>query len=239
MSNHYLSWIGPAGLGASLMYLLDPSAGRRRRALLRDQVAHAAHAGNDWCAKSSRDFMNRVEGMRARWQREDDEAVDDTTIEARVRAALGRVTTHAGAIGVESRGGIVELVGPVLAREHRSVVHTVARVRGVADLIDHLAVHEDADSVPGLQGEGSIPASNWSRPARLASIAGGAALIAYGVQQRTLVGGIAAAVGAGLVARSLSPLELPARIAEMFNALEDGRQPDFDMAAGQRGLLGS
>jgi hypothetical protein len=35
------------GLGALAMYLLDPQQGRRRRALLRDQVTHARRAGGE------------------------------------------------------------------------------------------------------------------------------------------------------------------------------------------------
>ena len=32
------------GIGAAAMYLLDPEQGRRRRALLRDQLSHAKRA---------------------------------------------------------------------------------------------------------------------------------------------------------------------------------------------------
>ena len=51
-----------AGLGAGVMFLLDPRAGRRRRALLRDKsfswARHAAGAVD----KTSRDMKNRVHG---------------------------------------------------------------------------------------------------------------------------------------------------------------------------------
>jgi len=36
-----------AAVGAGLMYMIDPRAGRRRRALMRDQADHIAHEAED------------------------------------------------------------------------------------------------------------------------------------------------------------------------------------------------
>src|SRR5688500_15986079 len=103
MTNQSLSWVGPLSLGATLMYLLDPAAGRRRRALLRDRTASLARRTAEASNALACDLQNRASGLRAQLEhRHDDRPVDDTVIEARVRSRLGRVSTHPGAIGVAS-----------------------------------------------------------------------------------------------------------------------------------------
>jgi hypothetical protein len=57
------------GLGAGLMYFLDPQAGRRRRALVRDQVTHSVHATTDAIESTRRDLTNRAQGIAARTRR--------------------------------------------------------------------------------------------------------------------------------------------------------------------------
>jgi hypothetical protein len=56
------------GLGALTMYLLDPEQGRRRRALLRDQVTHLKTLARERTAGATRDLSNRAYGaaMEAR-----------------------------------------------------------------------------------------------------------------------------------------------------------------------------
>lgn len=50
------------GLGAGLMYVLDPDRGRRRRAQLRDRTTHAVGEALDTLGKSGRDIRNRARG---------------------------------------------------------------------------------------------------------------------------------------------------------------------------------
>ena len=45
------------GAGALLMYLLDPTLGRRRRHVLRDKVVSAIHQIGDCCDTTTRDFV--------------------------------------------------------------------------------------------------------------------------------------------------------------------------------------
>lgn len=57
-----------AGLGVAIMYILDPDWGRRRRALIRDQMVHAAHELGDLRDDSrgrAKDLRNRVAGTVA------------------------------------------------------------------------------------------------------------------------------------------------------------------------------
>jgi hypothetical protein len=53
------------GLGALAMYLLDPQQGRRRRALLQDQLTHARSVLRKRAAGTARDLSNRAYGVAA------------------------------------------------------------------------------------------------------------------------------------------------------------------------------
>jgi len=51
------------GVGVGLMYLLDPSLGRRRRALFRDKMASAAHQAGESVGGAWEDVSNRAQGL--------------------------------------------------------------------------------------------------------------------------------------------------------------------------------
>ena len=53
------------GIGAILMYIFDPEQGRRRRALLRDQIVSCMNETSDIVGKKSRDLRNRAQGVIA------------------------------------------------------------------------------------------------------------------------------------------------------------------------------
>ena len=57
--------LGGAGLGAGLMYLLDPDYGRRRRAVLRDGLASAAVRATRRVNLAARDLGHRASGLVA------------------------------------------------------------------------------------------------------------------------------------------------------------------------------
>jgi BON domain-containing protein len=244
MTNHSLSWLGPIGIGAAIMYLFDPNQGRRRRALLRDQTTRVARRARDTSSALACDVQNRVAGIRAGMERmSHEEFVDDATLDARVRSKLGRVSTHPGAIGVQVLNGIATLTGPVLADEHRAVLRTVERVSGVREVIDQFSVHSEPGSIPGLQGDGSrsrntLLGGQWSPTARLAGVGAGAVLIAYGMRQRSLGGGLAASIGAALLSRGLVGLDVTDRVVDTVRSYLPSSRPTFDIAAADQGMLG-
>ncbi len=145
--------IGAALAGASLMYLLDPDRGARRRALMRDQTVHAKHRLSVNLGRAAHDLGNRARGsaleLRARWQRE---IVDDVILHERIRSAIGRAVSHPGAIEVAVEGGRVTLKGHVLEHELRRLLRQARRVRGVTSVINAIRTHHDPDAVPSLQG---------------------------------------------------------------------------------------
>jgi len=51
------------GLGAGLMYLLDPMAERRRRALARDKAVHFEHEAEDFAGAKARHLRNKAMGL--------------------------------------------------------------------------------------------------------------------------------------------------------------------------------
>lgn len=204
--------IGGMALGVGLMYLLDPDRGTRRRALLRDRTVHTRRKVADGIAVTARDVRNRSQGavasVRSRIRREQ---VGDEILEQRVRAELGRVVSHPGAINVTTHDGRVTLGGPVLADELDALLSRVRRVRGVDEVINELEVHETAGSVPALQGEGrprgarpELLQENWSPTMRLAAGAVGALLAYQGARRRGLVGSALGAAGLGVLARAVA-----------------------------------
>jgi hypothetical protein len=164
------------GIGAGMMFLLDPQGGGRRRARLRDQMAKSAHKGADAFDATRRDVANRAAGAVARVRgMVHHEAADDRVLANRVRSQLGHVVSHPGALVVAVEGGRVRLSGPILQDEVAGVLSAIGRVPGVQDVVNELDVHRDADGVPALQGEGRRGTGAWSPAAQL--LAGSAAAL--------------------------------------------------------------
>jgi nucleoside-diphosphate-sugar epimerase/osmotically-inducible protein OsmY len=140
--------IGGITGGATLMYLLDPERGRRRRAYLRDQAVHAAHAVGDapgsiarGLNKHTRDLRNRVRGAATEASaRLRDEEVTDEVLVARVRSKMGHVSHHAQRVDVRAQSGRVILSGAVGAGELKRLLTSIGRVRGVRDVENRLEV---------------------------------------------------------------------------------------------------
>jgi hypothetical protein len=58
-----VTFLAGVGVGAGLMYVLDPQMGRRRRAHARDKIVHAAHEAQDAAGAVARDVRNRAQGL--------------------------------------------------------------------------------------------------------------------------------------------------------------------------------
>lgn len=210
-----LTLLGVAAAGALTMYLSDPDRGRRRRALAADKVRSLAHKTGDSISVASRDLGNRMQGLRAQasrmFSRQKKEMVDDEVLMARVRKEIGRAVSHPRAIKVTAQQGCITMFGPVLASEKEQLISCIRSVPGVSELQDNLEVHETPEHVPSLQGEGKARMassfagqSNWSPAIRAIATVGGGALGYYGVVRRSPASMVAAAVGLGLIARSVA-----------------------------------
>jgi uncharacterized membrane protein len=207
------SWLGGLGLGAALMYLLDPERGRRRRAMMRDGISSRVWDSGEFLEKTGRDLGNRARGLvaRARGRVVAEGPVDDEVLAERVRSKMGRSVSHPGSIEVIAQDGRVTLRGPILADEVDALLSTVRSVRGVREVDDGLEVHSDPGRISGLQGGGQrrgetseFRQEHWSPAARFAAGTAGGALTVFGLRRFGKLGGAATAVGAGLLARSIA-----------------------------------
>jgi osmotically-inducible protein OsmY len=145
--------IGGLGLGAALMYVLDPERGKRRRALVADKAVRAVNRATDTLGARSRDWRNRARGVAAEVKaRTRSERVDDAVLEERVRAELGRSVSNPGGIDVTALAGTVTLSGPVVMSELDDLLSAVRGVSGVANVENRLEMYESGGDIPALGG---------------------------------------------------------------------------------------
>jgi osmotically-inducible protein OsmY len=140
------------GIGAALMYFLDPVGGGRRRAVVRDKATGALNTAERELKGRGIDVRNRARGAAAELRSMGDDHPTDEQLVARVRAELGHHVEHARAIEVVAEQGRVTLRGPVLSSELDDVLSTARKVRGVESVDNQLDVHATPGDVPGLQG---------------------------------------------------------------------------------------
>lgn len=151
--NKGVAVIGGVGLGAALMYMFDPDRGKRRRALVQDKIAAAAHKAEERAEKMARDFRNRAIGtaseIRSLFSNEE---ISDEVLVARVHARLGRYPGYDGALNVTAHNGIITLRGAIGADEVSKVLRCVRFARGVKGIDNRLNVHQDHGNASAVQG---------------------------------------------------------------------------------------
>lgn len=144
-----LTLLGGVGLGAGLMYLLDPAGGRRRRAVARDKTVHGLRVSGKALRKTSVDMGNRTKGLVAkagsRLRKGDEEIADDAVLSERVRSYIGRCVSHPSAIQVEAEDGRIILSGQVPVSELDKLLAKVQKVKGVQEVESRLEVQESPD----------------------------------------------------------------------------------------------
>jgi hypothetical protein len=210
------SLIKGAGIGAGLMYLLDPDMGNRRQAKLRDRLMSTVSQFGDSLDVAWRDLCHRANGMAAEAMGLlSDGRVPDEILAERVRSKIGRHVSHPRAIDVDVADGLVALAGPVLMGEMERLLSAVTSVRGVRRVENHLEPHAVAGDISGLQSgraargqHRGLGKAKTTPASRLLTAMAGGALIAYGTTKRFPVACIFGTIGLGLIARASSDLEL-------------------------------
>src|SRR5262245_11452063 len=105
------AFVKGATLGAGAMYLLDPQAGRARRARIRDKLRHHSRVLNDEFEKARRDLSNRAHGLLSQLRLARSRPIDDDILVQRIRSRLGAVVSHPRSIDVEAQYGHAILSG--------------------------------------------------------------------------------------------------------------------------------
>jgi hypothetical protein len=160
---------------------------------MRDRLVSAAHRTGHAVDSTSRDMTNRARGVVAELRgRLSSVPVDDEVLRERVRARIGSLVGHPGAVEVGVVDGTVTLRGPVLADEVEGLVRRVRGVRGVRDTINQLDVHDEPGGVPALQGRPRSPRrgevrellpTRWSAATGLVAALTGAAVALWGLRR--------------------------------------------------------
>jgi hypothetical protein len=153
-----LLMLGCTGLGASMMYMLDPRVGRRRRALVRGKAWSYWRRAGEFISQTVRDARQRTSGLIAETQTQLRGAAEpeDTVLVARVRAHIGHVVSQGRAVDVTAHQGRVTLSGSIPAHEVEKLLAAVASVPGVTAVINHLKVNHDTASISGVRNNHSL-----------------------------------------------------------------------------------
>ena len=144
--------LGCTGLGAGVMYVLDPRLGRRRRALIRDKAQAYWRRTGRFLSQTARDARQRTYGLIAETQTQlrGADVPADAVLVARVRAQIGHVISQAGTIDVTAQQGRVTLSGSIAAHEVEKLLSAVASVAGVTAVVNRLEVnHATASATSG------------------------------------------------------------------------------------------
>ena len=198
------------GVGAALMYFLDPDRGPRRRALMRDRIVDAMNAAEDAAGTTSRDIADRARGVlqaaRGSGRQEDDA---DTEVEGRLRRELRRLVSYPQAITITAEDGQVTVSGDALAGEAEKLIAHLERMRGVLAVDNRLTVHETSEGVaalqePPLRGSSDVDGESWTPSARLIGGVAGGLLTMYGVRRRDSFGAAVGLAGLALLTRGTS-----------------------------------
>ncbi|MBV7482068.1 BON domain-containing protein [Bordetella sp. BOR01] len=137
------------------MYYFDPQMGRRRRAQLCDTLNALRNDTADCLLSEGKQAADHVRGWTASARSAmdlDEPPASDSQLAERIRAQLGRLVSHPGAITVDVVAGDVSLTGHILAAEHSALIPAVAAMAGVRRVDDRLEVHDSAGNTPELQG---------------------------------------------------------------------------------------
>jgi len=196
-----------AGVGAGLMYLLDPQGGRGRRAAARDKSVSALKNGGRAAAKTSRHLGNKTKGLVARTGsklRNSDLASDlgdnGQKLLEKVQKVIHVTGSHPSAIDPILEAGRVHLHGLILASEVARLLAAIQAVEGVSGVESRLELHESPQDLSAFR-----KGRRWVGPAtRVLTGTTGSALALAGLRKRNGLGVALGAVGLGLLAHGIA-----------------------------------
>jgi hypothetical protein len=201
------------GAGVGLTYFFDPDLGKRRRALVRDQLVSGCCKATNAVDVMRRDAVNRLYGTGAEVASLFTGAdASDEVITQRIRSKLGRWVSHPAAIDVRAHDGRIRLAGPILADEVEDCVAHVRSIRGVRHVDNDLEVYSEPGNLSALQGGSEWPGEavelmqqKWSPAMQGAFGLTGLTLSAIALTKGGRTGGfLSGAIAATIIARLAS-----------------------------------
>lgn len=132
-----LSALAYLGLGALLMYVLDPQSGRQRRERAWDWVKGRADEGLGFFETLLLRLSNAARGAAAGFAQEQP---SDQVLVQRLRSEIGHIVAHAEDIDVRAHHGHVTLTGLVRPYEVENVLRRTRATKGVRDVENLLEV---------------------------------------------------------------------------------------------------
>jgi osmotically-inducible protein OsmY len=127
-----------AAIGAAMMWFLDPSAGRRRRALIRDRTLALFRRGARKAERAGGAVAAEAYGVaqKATHLREEPKEYNDETLKSKVESELFRAEdAPKGQVAVNAQNGVVQLRGEVGSPELiDELVQRARSVQGVQDV---------------------------------------------------------------------------------------------------------
>ena len=214
-------------LTAGITYLMDPTSGRRRRAAVRDQVENAAHKLNDGTRSARTDLADRAQRLAGQCKSQASslagqaktlagsvagqaksfvkpDPTRDDIVAARARAALRRNLSDSSTIGVAADRGRLTLHGHVRPQDHETLRECLREVAGTRQVADHLIEREsgNGDSAPRSLRRFDLSREQWDAAPRFLIGGLGAALVAFGIKQRSALSLLGAAAAIPMIARS-------------------------------------
>lgn len=144
-SSARMALLAGIGIGAAVMYFLDPDRGTRRRHVLADKARRGLRVTGRELHNAAENAKNHTRGKVLEMQhRATEEPVDDERLVERVRAELGHRVERARAIEVSAENGRVTLTGALPYDQIERAARAAASVRGVRE-IDNCLVTSAGD----------------------------------------------------------------------------------------------
>jgi len=154
---HGVTLLSGMAIGATLMFVLDPNRGRKRRSGVQQKLVHAGHVVNRTARRQGRNLANQLSGSVAELRsklRDRFRTIDDDTLVERVKAQLGHVISHPGLLDISCSRGCVCISGPVLDREIDRIRERLEKIRGVVETRLSLDEHPswELERISGRRG---------------------------------------------------------------------------------------
>ena len=205
-----ISLIEGLSIGALAMYFYDPQRGNSRRAMVKDKLDAVYNSKLEAKNIMVKDTVNRVKGLACKTKaRLSFKSPDDEKLLERIRASIGHVVSHPGALSILVESGKVRVSGPILASESEMLVDAIWSVDGVAMIEHRLNTYDSPDHVSALQGEiiSSRANDDWTPTIAMAMCLTGGVLTLFGMTRGGVVGKTLGAAGVGLIAKAFGDVE--------------------------------